>query len=148
MIFKLWIKTVKMLFGSINQEPFGLPKCWYYFWVPWTIYAYIIYEKGVDNFEIEHKNANFWVRGTVPPGPWRSFQVCPELREWGEGRKLMKKIVNKEIQKSFWSSSNFYYRCNKINTDSIQIFFRYEVFQNFGLSLKNQFCVLWKQFRY
>ena len=25
-IVKLWIKTVKMLFGSITQEPFGLPK--------------------------------------------------------------------------------------------------------------------------
>ena len=25
--FKLWIKTVKMLFGSITQEPLGLPKC-------------------------------------------------------------------------------------------------------------------------
>ena len=24
--FKLWIKTVKMLFGSITQEPLGLPK--------------------------------------------------------------------------------------------------------------------------
>ena len=24
-IFKLWIKTVKMLFGSITQEPLGLP---------------------------------------------------------------------------------------------------------------------------
>ena len=25
-VFKLWIKTVKMLFGSIIQEPLGLPK--------------------------------------------------------------------------------------------------------------------------
>ena len=24
-VFKLWIKTVKMLFGSITQEPLGLP---------------------------------------------------------------------------------------------------------------------------
>ena len=23
--FKLWIKTIKMLFGSISQEPLGLP---------------------------------------------------------------------------------------------------------------------------
>ena len=37
-IFKLWIKTIKMLFGSISQEQLGLPKFWYYFWVPWTIY--------------------------------------------------------------------------------------------------------------
>ena len=25
-IFKLWIKTVKMLFGSKTREPLGLPK--------------------------------------------------------------------------------------------------------------------------
>ena len=25
-VFKLWIKTVKMMFGSITQEPPGLPK--------------------------------------------------------------------------------------------------------------------------
>ena len=25
-VFKLWIKIVKMLFGSIIQEPLGLPK--------------------------------------------------------------------------------------------------------------------------
>ena len=25
-LFTLWIKIVKMLFGSITQEPFGLPK--------------------------------------------------------------------------------------------------------------------------
>ena len=37
-IFKLWIKTIKMLFGSITQEPLGLPKLWCIFWVPWTIY--------------------------------------------------------------------------------------------------------------
>ena len=44
-VFKLWIKTVKMLFGLITQEPLGLPKFWCYFWV----------HKDVDNFEIEHK---------------------------------------------------------------------------------------------
>ena len=37
-VFKLWIKTVKMLFGSITQEPLGLPKFWCYFWVSWTIF--------------------------------------------------------------------------------------------------------------
>ena len=36
-VFKLWIKTVKILFGSITQEPLGLPKFLRYFWVPWTI---------------------------------------------------------------------------------------------------------------
>ena len=34
-VLKLWIKTVKILFGSITQEPLGLPKftirCIYYF---------------------------------------------------------------------------------------------------------------------
>ena len=25
-VFMLWIKTVKMLFGPITQEPLGLPK--------------------------------------------------------------------------------------------------------------------------
>ena len=29
--------------------------------------AYIIYQKGVDNFDIEHKNANFGLGGAVPP---------------------------------------------------------------------------------
>ena len=37
-VFKLWIKTIKMLFGSVTQELLGLPKFWCYFWVPWTIY--------------------------------------------------------------------------------------------------------------
>ena len=37
-IFKLWIKTVKIMFWSVTQEPLGLLKCWYHFWVPWTIY--------------------------------------------------------------------------------------------------------------
>ena len=37
-VFKLWIKTVKMLFGSITQEPLGLPKFWCHFWIPLTIY--------------------------------------------------------------------------------------------------------------
>ena len=56
-IFQLWIKTVKMLFGSITQKLLGLPKFWCYLWVPWTIYykMYIIFQEGVDNFEIEHK---------------------------------------------------------------------------------------------
>ena len=37
-VFKLWIKTIKMLFGSKIEELLGLPKCWCYFWVPWTFY--------------------------------------------------------------------------------------------------------------
>ena len=41
-IFKLWINTFKMLFGSITQELLGLLKFWCYFWVPWTIYNCVI----------------------------------------------------------------------------------------------------------
>ena len=62
-----------MLFGSITQEPLGLPNDM----IPLMIFlssldnllydAYIIYQKGVDNFELEHKNANFAVGGAVPP---------------------------------------------------------------------------------
>ena len=57
-VFNLWIKTVKMLFGSITQDPLDLPKFGCYFWVPWTIYYKIhilFFKKDVDNFEIEHK---------------------------------------------------------------------------------------------
>ena len=57
-----------MLFGSVSQEPLGLPKFGCYFLsslfnLPQD--AYIIYQKVVDNFEIEHKNANFAVGGAV-----------------------------------------------------------------------------------
>ena len=68
--FKLWIKAIKMLFGSIIQEPLGLPKFWYYFLVPLTIYYKmhtLFIKKSVDNFEIEHENANFGVGGAVLP---------------------------------------------------------------------------------
>ena len=48
-VFKLWIKTVKMLFGSITQKRLGLPKFWCCFWVSWTLYykkhIYIIFSK-------------------------------------------------------------------------------------------------------
>ena len=53
------------MFGSITQEPLSLPQFWCYFWVP--IYgAYIIFQKCVDNFEIEHRTYLFLVRGAVP----------------------------------------------------------------------------------
>ena len=29
--------------------------------------TYIIYQKGVDDFEIEHRNVNFRIGGAVPP---------------------------------------------------------------------------------
>ena len=57
-VCKLWIKTVKMLFGSITQEPLGLSKFWSFFLVPCTIcykMLTIIFQKGVDNYEIQHK---------------------------------------------------------------------------------------------
>ena len=47
-VFKLWIKIVKMLFGSITQEPLDLPKVLMLFLssldnLPYD--AYIIYQK-------------------------------------------------------------------------------------------------------
>ena len=67
-VFKLWIKTVKIWFWSITQEPFDLLKFKCCFWVPWTIYykMHIIFWKDVDNFEIEHRTCSFLVRGAVP----------------------------------------------------------------------------------
>ena len=59
-VLKLWIKTVKLLFGSITRELFGLHKFLCYFWVSWTIYCtmHLLFFriKGVDNFEIEHES--------------------------------------------------------------------------------------------
>ena len=52
-------QTVKITFGSIIQEPLGVPKFWCYFRVLWTIYFQmhtLFIKKGVDNFEIEHQN--------------------------------------------------------------------------------------------
>ena len=51
-------QTVKMLFGSITQEPLGLPNFYaiFEFLGQLTVGCiYIVYQKGVDNFEIEHK---------------------------------------------------------------------------------------------
>ena len=38
-VFKLWIKTVKIMFWSINQESPGLLKIFIPFLSPWTIYS-------------------------------------------------------------------------------------------------------------
>ena len=58
--FKLWIKTVKILFWSISQELLGLLKFLCYLWVPWTIYCKIYhFSKGVDDFKIAHKTCLF-----------------------------------------------------------------------------------------
>ena len=56
-VFKLWIKTIKMLFGSKTQDPLGLPKFWCYFWVPLTVYCkmHVLFFKGVENLETDHK---------------------------------------------------------------------------------------------
>ena len=51
-VFELWIKTVKMLIGSITQEPLGLPKFWWYFWVPRTIYKVLCFELIWINWQI------------------------------------------------------------------------------------------------
>ena len=47
---KLWIKTVKLLFGSISQEPPGLPKIWCHFWISCTFYykMHILFFKKVS----------------------------------------------------------------------------------------------------
>ena len=69
-VFKLWIKTVKILFWSISQEPLGLLKfyCYFKFLGQFTIYnAYITFQKGVDNFEIEHKNMLIFGRWCSTP---------------------------------------------------------------------------------
>ena len=70
-----------MLFGWITQEPLGLPNFWRYFWVPRTIYykMHIIFQKGVDNFEIERKTCSFLVSGAVPP---LLFHLQKPLSKW------------------------------------------------------------------
>ena len=56
-VFTLWIKTVKILFGSITQEPLGLPNFDAIFssWDNLLYDAYVIFQKDVDDFEIAHK---------------------------------------------------------------------------------------------
>ena len=56
-IFKLWIKTVKLLFGSLTQEPLGLPKflCYFLRCLDNLLYNVHIFLKDVDNFEMERK---------------------------------------------------------------------------------------------
>ena len=56
-VFKLWIRTVQRLCGSITQEPLGLPKfgCYFEFLEQFTIGCIYHFQKDVNNFEIEHK---------------------------------------------------------------------------------------------
>ena len=52
--FKLWIKTLKMLFGSITQEPLGQPTFWFFdFLGQCTLRC--VHHEDVDYFEIRHK---------------------------------------------------------------------------------------------
>ena len=61
--FKLWIKTVKMMFGSITQEPLGLPKFWCCFWVSSTIHykMFILFFKKVLRI-LKWENMLIWSR--------------------------------------------------------------------------------------
>ena len=68
-VFKLWIKTVKILFWSIIQEPLELGL---YLLSPSGLNfnasfedAYIMFQIGVDIFEEEHKACYFVDRGAV-----------------------------------------------------------------------------------
>ena len=59
MKFKLTlsIKTVKMMFWSVTQELLSLLNAIWVTWVDNLLQdAYIIFQKGVDNFEIKHDN--------------------------------------------------------------------------------------------
>ena len=68
-VFKLWIKTVKIIFWSILKNP--LPylnfSVIFEFLGQFTIRCIYFVQKGVDNFEIEYKTCLFLVRGAVPP---------------------------------------------------------------------------------
>ena len=69
-VFKLWIKTVKILFGSITQEPHGLPKFWCYLWVPWTIYYkmhILLFKKMLIILRKSTEHTILEVGGAVPP---------------------------------------------------------------------------------
>ena len=58
-VFKLWIKTVKILFWSITQELLDLLKYYFNAIFEFLGQSYIRcmyhFQKGVDNFEIQHK---------------------------------------------------------------------------------------------
>ena len=59
-------QTFKMLFESVTQEPLGLPKFWYSFWIPWTIYYKIhIFSKIYWWFWGWAQNMLIWGEGKV-----------------------------------------------------------------------------------
>ena len=66
--FELWIKTVKMLFGSITQEQLGLPTFGCYFRAPQTICykMHMYFLNDSDNFKML-KTYLFGVGGIVHP---------------------------------------------------------------------------------
>ena len=92
-VLELWIKTVKMLIGSITQEPLGLPKFWCYFWVPRTIYKVLCFELIWINWQIrwrfvisESKNqvlsfSSEWYMGACKTGMRTGFEKKKKL-EW------------------------------------------------------------------
>ena len=55
-VFNLWMKIV-MMFGSITQEPLGVPIFYaiFEFLGQFTIRCILSFFQGVDKFEIEHK---------------------------------------------------------------------------------------------
>ena len=59
------------IFWSITEEPDGLHEFWSYFeflgQCTIRIDAYVIFQKGADNFEKWHKGAYCLVKGVVPP---------------------------------------------------------------------------------
>ena len=61
-------QTVTILFWSITQEPLSLLKflCYFEFLGQFTIRSIYNFQKGVDDFEIQHKKFSFLVRGAVP----------------------------------------------------------------------------------
>ena len=55
---KLWIKRIKILLWPKTQDLLAILEFQCYFWLPWTINNErynTIFQKDVDNFEIEHK---------------------------------------------------------------------------------------------
>ena len=54
-VFQLWIKAVKMLLGSITQKRFLNFDDIFEFLGQFTVRCTYFFQKGVDNFEIEHK---------------------------------------------------------------------------------------------
>ena len=79
-VFKLWIKKVKILFWSITQEPFGQLNFNFISEVlgQFTIRFILFFKKVLiidNNFEIEHKHANFW---SGVQYPLKEKHVCIE----------------------------------------------------------------------